>query len=84
MAPNAYHIWAHLRTWSKNQFTLFIHVVKEAGQLVRQRVGSGCRFIKQTLAVTSAVESRKIQTVRAVMRRGCQRVQTKVKAMPPF
>lgn len=48
-----HHIRAHLRAWSKNQFTLFIHVVKDAWQLDRQRVGSGFRFIKQTLAITS-------------------------------
>lgn len=32
----------------------------------RQRIGSGFRFVKQTLAVTSAVESRKTKMVRAV------------------
>lgn len=56
--PNTYHIWAHLITWSKNQFTLFIHVVKEAWQLGRQTVGSVSWFVKQTLAVTSAMESK--------------------------
>lgn len=48
-----HHIWAHLRTLSKDQFTLFIHVVKEAWQLGRQSVGSGFGFIQQTLAMTS-------------------------------
>ena len=66
MAPHTYHIRTHLRTRSKNQFTLFIHVVKEARQLGRQRVASGFRFIKQTLTVTSAMESRKTQMVRAL------------------
>ena len=32
----------------------------------RQRIGSGFRLVKQTLAVTSAVESRKTKMVRAV------------------
>ena len=66
MTSDTYHIWAHLSTWSKNQFTLFIHVVEEAWQLMRQRIGSVFRFVKQTFAVTSAVGSRKIQVVRAV------------------
>ena len=38
----------------------------EARQLMRQRIGSVFRFVKQTFAVTSAVGSRKIQVVRAV------------------
>lgn len=56
--PNTYHVRAHLRTWPKNQFTLFIHVVEEAWELGRQRVGSGFRFIQQTLAIPSATGSR--------------------------
>ena len=55
--------------WGRNDFqfpTLFIHVVEEAWQLMRQRIGSVFRFVKQTFAVTSAVGSRKIQVVRAV------------------
>jgi hypothetical protein len=73
-APNTYHIWAHLRTWSKNQFTLFIHVVKKSWQLGRQRVGSGLGFIKQTLAIPSAMGSRNTQIVRTRTIKGSQEI----------
>lgn len=55
-AGSTYHIRAHLCSWPKYQFTLFIDIVYPSRQLLREAVRPGNGFVQQALTISCAIK----------------------------
>lgn len=53
---SAYHIRAHLRSWPKYQFALFIDIVYPSRQLLRKTVRPRNGLVEQALTISCAIK----------------------------